>query len=114
MSFVFVRLVRALPLLLALAAIAALVYVVVAGLRSPNRAKEVLIKLFTVIGLTLTVSFCVATAYAWLEDNIPVLELAGAFAAVSAFVLVVTRICRRRFIKNHPDYVFKPSRVRFL
>ena len=111
---VIVRLLRALPLLLTLAVLAGVVYALVSWRRSPNRAKEVLIKLFTGIGLTLTVFFCVATAYAWLENNQPVLEVAGAFAAVSALVLVVTRFCRWRFIKNHPNYRFKPSRVKFL
>jgi len=111
---IVIRLIRALPLLAVLAVVAVLVYALVSWRHSPNRAKEVLIKLFTVLGLVLTVFFCAATAYAWTENNVPVLELAGAFAAVSAAVLVVTRICRWRFIKNHPNYQFKPSRVRFL
>ena len=114
-----IRLIRALPLLVVLAVVALVVYLVVSGVKSPERAKEVLIKLFGVLTSALTVFFCTASAYAWLESNWYVLDLFGAFAAVSALALVVTLVCRRRFIKNHPDYKFdrsffpKPPKMKF-
>lgn len=111
---ILVRLARSLPLVILLAALAAVVYFVVSWHRSPERAKEVLIKLFTVLTSILTTFFCLASAYAIFEANQPVLDLAASFAAVSALALVVTRLCRWRFVKNHPNYRFKPTRTWFV
>lgn len=96
-------LVRSMPLLVGLLVLAVVVYGLVAAFRTPDRAKAVLIRVFTVLTAFLTVFFCAATAYAWLENNLYVLELAGACAGVSAAAFVVTRLCRRRYLRSHPD-----------
>lgn len=102
---------RSLPLVVALALLAAAVYVVVSWRRSPNRAKEVLIRLFTVLTGGLTALFSLAGLYALLDGNANVFELAAGFAVASALALAVTRLCRWRFVKNHPNYRIKPTRT---
>lgn len=109
-----VRLIRALPLVIALAVLAVVVYVVVAGMRSPNRAKEILIKLFTVVTTVLSVAFLLFAGYALLDGNEAVFDLAWVFAVVSIVALAITRLCRRRFAKHHPQYRFKTFGVRDL
>lgn len=109
-----VRLIRALPLVIALAVLAVVVYVVVAGMRSPNRAKEILIKLFTVVTTVLSVAFLLFAGYALLDGNEAVFDLAWVFAVVSIAALAITRLCRRRFAKHHPQYRFKTLGVRDL
>lgn len=98
------RLSRSVPLLLALIALAVIVYFVVSWRSSPTRAKEVLIRLFTVLCSALTIIFALVSLYALADGNQAVLELAASFAAVGALGLVVTLICRWRFKKNHPHY----------
>lgn len=104
---VLIRLVRALPLVVALVVLAVIVYCLVASFRSPDRAKEVLIKLFGVLNAALTTLFCLASAYAVFEANRPVLELASSFAAVSALALAITLLCRWRFLSRRPDYPWR-------
>lgn len=96
-------LVRSMPLLVGLVVLAAVLYGLVAAFRSPSRAKAVLIRVFTVLTSFLTVFFCVVTAYAWLENNLYVMELAGACAGVSAAAFVLTRLGRRLYLRNHPN-----------
>lgn len=98
------RLYRIVPLLVVLAVIAAVVYLVVTFRFSSNRAKEVLIKVFTWLNIVLSALFLLATLYALVEANQAVAELTGSFLAVSLIALGVTRICNRVFIKNHPGY----------
>ena len=90
---VLIRLARALPLVVVLAVLAVVVYALVSWARSPQRAKEVLARLFLVLTGALTALFCVASAYAVFEANQPVLDLFSAFAAVSALALGVTCVC---------------------
>lgn len=87
---------------------------VVSWARSPERAKEVLIKFFTVFNSILSIFFLLATAYAFFEGNQPVLELTVSFLVVAVLALVITRVCRWRFVKNHPHYMDKSQRVTFL
>lgn len=108
---VLVRMARSLPLVAALALLAVAVYVVVSWRRSPNQAKEALIRLFTVLNGGLTVLFALASLYALLDGNANVFDLAVGFLVVSAVALAVTRLCRRRFVRNHPNYRFKPTRT---
>lgn len=95
-------LVRSMPLLVVLAVFAAMVYVVVAAVRSPRRAKEVLIGVLTAVTAFLTVFFSAATAYAWIESNLYVMELAAACAVLCAAALAATRLARRRYLRRHP------------
>ena len=111
---VLVRLARALPLVLALAVLALVLYVVISWTRSPNRAKEILIQLFTVLSAVLSVVFALGTTYALFENNTAVLELAGAFLGVSLLTLLITRLCRQRFIRNHPNYATPAHRTWFI
>ena len=92
------RLSRSVPLLVALVLLALIIYFVVSWRSSPTRAKEVLIRVFTVL--------CSALA---IDGNQPVLELVASFAGVSVLGLVITLICRWRFKKNHPHYRFAPT-----
>ena len=88
------RLSRIVPLLILLAVVAGVVYLVVAYRHSPNRAKEILIKLFTVLTGALSVFFLLVSAYAWFEHNDAVFDLAFSFLITVLIGLVVTRICR--------------------
>lgn len=99
-----VRLYRILPLLIILAFVAVVVYFVVSWRTSPNRAKELLIKIFTWIFIVLTALFGLATLYAAGEANQAVAELFGSFAAVTLIGLGVTRLCKWRFVKHHPHF----------
>lgn len=108
---IVVRLLRAMPLVIALAVLAVVVYALVASLRSPDRAKEVLIKLFCVLTGALSAFFCLASAYAVFEANQPVLELASAFAAVSVLALGVVLVCRAVFLRRRPGYPWRKGRT---
>lgn len=96
------RLLQSVPLVIALVVLAIVVYVFVAWVKSPLRAKEILIKLFTVITIVLSVAFGLASLYAFFEHNVKVLEITGTFLVVSLVALGITRICRWRFVKRHP------------
>ncbi len=91
---------RALPLVVVLALGALVAYLLIASWRSPDRAKRVVLRAFTGITGFLTVFFCVATAYAWLENNLYVLEFMGALAVASALGLVITCLLHRRYVKD--------------
>lgn len=103
------RLYRLIPLLVLLALVAGIVYLIMTFRYSSNRAKEVLIDLFTWINGILSIIFGLATLYALFEQNNLVIELAASFLAVSVIALLVTRLCRRIFIKHHPNYAFRAS-----
>lgn len=103
------RLSRSVPLLIALVALAIIVYFVVSWRSSPTRAKEVLIKLFTILCSALSVFFILASLYALADGNQAVLELAVSFAAVGVIGLAITLICRWRFKENHPHYRTSPN-----
>lgn len=107
----FIRLSRIVPLLAALAVLAALVYFVAAALTSPPRAKEILIRLFTWITGLLSAFFGLFTLYALFEGNDPVFDLAVSFLATALVGLVAIRLANRRFLKNNPGYRKKPVRA---
>ena len=101
------RLLQSVPLVIALVVLAIVVYVFVAWVKSPLRAKEILIKLFTVITIVLSVAF-------GFEHNVKVLEITGTFLVVSLVALGITRICRWRFVKRHPQYKNKAMPTKYL
>ncbi len=103
------RLSRMIPLIIALALVAAIIYVVFTYLHSPARAKEVLIKVFTWLTGLLSAFFGLATLYALFESNSGVLDLAGSFLVVTLVALAITRFCNYRFLKHHPSYRKKPT-----
>ena len=98
------RLSRIFPLIALLVVAAVVLYAVVAWRSGPNRAKEVLIRVFTVIGAAICAFFLLAAAYAAIERNWTAVEIAFTFGSVGLVALVVARICRWRFVRNHPAY----------
>lgn len=108
------RLLQSLPLVIFLAVLAVVIYFFVSWLRSPQRAKEILIQVFTVLNTALSAFFLLASAYALFEHNQPVLELTASFLVVALLALAITRICRWRFVKNNPHYMDKGQKVTFL
>ena len=99
-----IRLYRILPLLVLMAVVAVVVYLIMSFRYSSDKAKAVLIKVFTWLCIVLSVAFGIVTIYALFEQNQPVIELAGSCLLVSVIGLVITRICNRVFRKNHPHY----------
>ena len=75
----FARLSRIVPMLIVLAVVAAIVYIVAAWRYSPNRAKELLIRIFTAITGAVSAFFLLVCAYAWLERNGAVFDLSFSF-----------------------------------
>lgn len=104
-----VRIIRMIPLLLALAVLAAGVYLYVSYRQSPLRAKEVLIKMFLWVTGVLSAFFGLATLYAVFESNTPVFDLAFSFMLAAILGLVITLVCRWRFLQHHPLYKFKAT-----
>lgn len=99
-----IRLYRILPLLVLLAVVAVVVYLIMSFRYSSERAKATLITVFTWLCGILSVFLAIVTLYALLEQNQPVIELAGSCLAVTVIGLIITRICNRIFRKNHPRY----------
>lgn len=98
------RLSRIIPLLVVLAVVAAVIYLVAAWRYSPNRAKVILIRAFTVITGVISGFFVLATAYAAFEQNWTAVEIAASFLAVGLIGLAITLICRWVFLRHHPNY----------
>ncbi len=98
---------RSLPLVIALVALAIVVYFIISWVKSPMKAKEILIKLFLILCSAISIFFVLASIYALVEDNTAVFELAASCAVVGVVGLVITLICRHFFIKHHPHYRFK-------
>ena len=99
-----IRLYRILPLLAVMALVAVVVYLIMSFRYSSERAKATLITVFTWLCGILSVFLAIVTLYALLEQNQPVIELAGSCLAVTVIGLIVTRICNHIFRKNHPRY----------
>lgn len=111
---IIARVLQSVPLMIALVVLAVVVYLFVAWVKSPLRAKEILIKLFTVLTIVLSVVFGLASLYAFAESNVKVLEITGSFLVVALVALAITRICRWRFIRNHPQYKNKALPTKYL
>ena len=99
-----IRLYRILPLLVLMAVVAVVVYLIMSFRYSSDKAKAVLIKVFTWMCIVLSIGFGIFTVYALFEQNQPVIELAGSCLLVALIGLAVTRICNYVFRKNHPHY----------
>ncbi len=98
---------RSLPLVIALVVLAIVVYFIISWVKSPMKAKEILIKLFLILCSAISIFFVLASIYALVENNTAVFELAASCAVVGVVGLVITLICRHFFIKHHPHYRFK-------
>ena len=60
-----VRMLQSLPLVIVLVILAIVIYFVVSWMHSPTKAKEVLIRFFTVISIVISAFFFLASAYAF-------------------------------------------------
>lgn len=98
---------RIIPVVLVIALVAGIIYVVMTARTSPERAKEVVIAFFTWVFVALAAFFALASLYALAEHNDAVLDLAISFVIVALVGLGITRLCNRRFLKNHPHYIPK-------
>ena len=105
------RLSRIVPLLIVLAVVAGIVYLVAAWRYSPNRGKEILIRLFTWLTGALSVVFLLISLYALLDGNALILDLGASFLVAALIGLGITRICRALFVRNHPGWKQKPVRT---
>ena len=107
----FARLLRIVPMLIVLAVVAAIVYIVAAWRYSPNRAKELLIRIFTAITGAVSAFFLLVCAYAWLERNGAVFDLSFSFLLTALIGLAATRICRAVFLRHNPAYRIKAAKT---
>lgn len=105
------RLTRIIPLLIVLAVVAAIVYLVATWRYSPNKAKEILIRVFTWFTGVLSGVFALMCLYTLLDGNLPVLELVASFLATSLIALGVTRICHAVFVHHHPNWKKKAQKA---
>ena len=106
------RLTRLLPIFFGIAIAAMALYVYVSIRYTPVKAKELLIKIFTVLFGATTIFFLLATAYAALDSARPeAVELMASFLVPFATGLAVTLVCRAVFLHNHPAYRLKPVRA---
>lgn len=99
-----IRLYRILPFLILLAVVIAIAYLIMSFRYTSERAKATLIKFLTWLFGILSIILGLVTLYAIFEHNEPVIELFGSCLAITLIGLVVTRICRAVFRKNHPRY----------
>lgn len=113
-ALIFARILRSLPLVILLVVLAVVVYFVVMYRSSPNRAKEVLIRMFTTVGLVLFGFFLLVCIYAFAENNTTAFDFAAGFLVVSLITLAIARICRAVFIKHNPKYKKKATKSRRL
>lgn len=98
------RLSRVVPMAIALALVAAVIYLVVTYRHSPARAKEVLIRVFTWLCGVLSAFFALASVYAYFDNAPAVLDLTASFLVVTLVGLGITRLCNWRFLKHNPHY----------
>lgn len=100
---------RSLPLVIALIVIAIVAYLIISYVRTPLRAKEILIKVFLVLCSVIAIFFALVSIYAIVDDNGYVFELAVSCAGVGVVGLLITLACRHVFRKNHPHYRKEPT-----
>lgn len=105
---ILIRLYRSLPLVVILIILAIIIYLVMAQVRTPVRAKEVLIKVFTWLSAIIIGFFGIVSLYALFERNDAVLDLSVGFMLVGVIALAITMLCRYLFRKHHPHYKRKP------
>ena len=104
------RLSRIIPLIIILAIVAAIVYLVATWRYSPNKAKEILIRVFTWFTGILSAALALICVYVLLDGNWAVFELTAGFLATALIALGITGICRAVFVHHHPNYKKKAQR----
>ncbi len=101
------RLSQSVPLMIVMAVAAIIIYLVVTYRHSPARAKEILITVFTWVGIVIAAFFGLVCLYALFEGNSGVLDLGLCFLVVGLVCLAITRWCNHVFLKHHPHYKSK-------
>lgn len=105
------RLSRIIPLIIILAIVAAIVYLVATWRYSPNKAKEILIRVFTWFTGILSAALALICVYVLLDGNWTVFELTAGFLATALIALGITGICRAVFVHHHPNYKKKAQKA---
>lgn len=100
---------RSIPLIILLAIAAVVLYFAIAHKKSPAHAKEILIKVFTIVCTIITAAFLLLALYALADGNNTIMELALACAGVGLLGLIITLICKHFFKKNNPHYQWEPT-----
>lgn len=105
----FIRLTRIVPFIVFLAALAVVIYLT-ARFRLPSaRAKQVVIKCFTITCAVFCVGLGGITLLTVLDSNPFALEIFGSFFVAALLGLIVVRICNWRFLKKYPQYKRRPE-----
>lgn len=105
------RFTRIIPLLIVLAIVAAIIYLVATWRYSPNKAKEILLRVFTWFTGVLSILLALICGYVLLDGNKDVFELAVSFLITALVALGITRICHAVFIHHHPNWKKKPQKT---
>lgn len=111
---IVIRLYRVILLVIALAVIALVAYVTISYLRSPLRAKEILIAVFSRLNTVGAAVCLVVAAYAVFDGSTVFAELAGSCALIFLLALGITLICRHAFLKHHPEYRKKAEKAHLI
>lgn len=105
------RLTRIIPLVIILAIVAAIVYLVATWRYSPNKAKEILIKVFAWFTGVLSAALALICVYVLIDGNWAVFELTAGFLVTALVALGITGICRAVFVHHHPNYRKKAQKA---
>lgn len=111
---IVIRLYRVIPLAIALAVIALVAYLAISYFRSPLRAKEILIAVFTRLNTAGALACLVVTLYALFDGSTVFAELAGSCAVIFLAALGIALLCRASFLRHHPEYRKKAERTRLI
>lgn len=111
---IVIRLYRVLPLAIALAVVALVAYLVISYLRSPLRAKEILLAVFWRVSIVGIAACALVTAYALLDGNAVFAELSGSCMLIFAAAFAIVLACRAVFLKHHPEYRQKAEKARLI
>lgn len=97
---------RVLPLIVALVALAAVVFVLVFTTKGLDKAKEVMLKMFWLLSAVGSVAFGLITLYAFCDGNMNMGWLFASCLIVFLLAWLIDYLCLRRFRKNHQDHEF--------
>ena len=109
----FVRVFQMLPLYIIIAIVAFALYMYIAYRQSPNRAKEILIKIFSYAFSIISIILSLSCIYTILDKNTFAFEIAASMLLVSLVTLGIVGICRYIFLKNNPKYKIPRSKASF-
>ena len=107
----FIRLYRAIPMLIVLAVVSGIIYGVSLLSSSKPQAKSNVLRFLNWACIILGVFFLIATLYAWAEHNMNVTELLGSFLVLAVVLLIIVQLCYRTFVKHYPNYAWKAQKA---